>query len=90
MSSAIAKIILNQPVPKLCRDCKFFKKSDISVFKKIDKIQYGVCTYQYSLDLVTGEKKYDYASIVRQYTCKETFYEENEKTNENEESWWKF
>ena len=69
---------------------EFCIKKMNSWIKKIDKIQYGVCTYQYSLDLVTGEKKYDYASIVRQYTCKETFYEENEKTNENEESWWKF
>jgi len=42
------------------------------------------------MDLVTGEKKYEYASIIRQYTCKGTFYEEIEKTNENEESWWKF
>lgn len=89
MSYATAKIMLNQPVPKLCRDCKYFKPSTI-MLKGLDKVQYGICTYQHSLDLVTGEKKYEYASIVRQYTCKETFYEEKEKTNENEESWWKF
>jgi len=88
--TAIVKIIFNQPIPKLCRDCKFFKKSDSKIFSKIDKIQYGICTYQHSMDLVTGEKKYEYASIIRQYTCKGTFYEEIEKTNENEESWWKF
>jgi len=47
----------------------------------------GKCTYEKKVDLVSGEITYEYASIVREYTCKEEFYIENDKPVS---SWEKF
>lgn len=48
--------------PPLCVDCKHFLPPDIFQSNRAD---YGHCRQFYDINLVTGEKKYDFASIAR-------------------------
>lgn len=86
--SPLVKLLPNQSLPKLCYNCKYFSPAK-SMINNIDKNQYGRCTYFRNIDVVTGEISYDLASVVREYTCKETLYEEKE-VMETKKSWWKF
>lgn len=51
--------------PPLCIDCKHFLNSD--PFFKANRAEYGHCRQFYNINLVTGEKTYDFASIARSY-----------------------
>ena len=67
------KIIKNvTEIPKLCINCKYFKKNNFynNTFAK--------CTKTYMIDVVDGTHKYSYASIAREYECKEKYFEQKE------------
>ena len=69
--SHIVKIINSvTPLPKLCKDCKYLKKGIFSDYT------FAECTKIYTIDLIAGSRKYDYASIAREYDCKEKYFEE--------------
>ena len=66
------KIIQNViKMPYLCIDCKYFKYSSLFPNTKLSK-----CTKIFEIDLVTGNKIYQYASLAREYNkCKEEYFE---------------
>lgn len=66
-----------QPTPNLCKDCKYFKP--YSSTNHSMRYSLGKCTYEHQIDLVSGRITYEYASIAREYRCKEQFYVKAEK-----------
>lgn len=74
--TVIQKIISGKPLPNLCRNCKYFMPDKSYLFNSKSKVEFGKCTYEQKIDLVTGDVSYDYASIVREFTCKGEFYKE--------------
>lgn len=75
--SPTVKLLHTQPMPKLCKNCKYYQPYP-SNYKPMRE-SLGKCTYEKKVDLVSGDISYEYASIVREYTCKEEFYVEQEK-----------
>lgn len=74
--SKTIKYIDGDKMPNICRDCKYFRKSHYLYHYTIEL---GKCTKISNLDLVTGFKTYNYASVVREFDCKGNWYEENKK-----------
>jgi hypothetical protein len=75
--SKCVKYIEGEKMPSICRECKYFRKT-YSMY--IDSLEFGKCTKVSNLDLVTGCKTYNYASIIREFECKGDWYEENKTT----------
>lgn len=60
--SSIKFVAGKTTVPPLCKNCRYFRlEQNISTSRCL---KYG------SLNLVTGEIKYEYADIAREYECK--------------------
>jgi hypothetical protein len=61
--------------PVLCKDCKWIRidKSYKGFFTKREhtprELEYSLCAKYTRVDLVSGQKKYEYASIAREYKC---------------------
>lgn len=53
----------SQSSPPLCINCKYFIPQD--PFCRTNKAEYGHCRQFYNFHLVTGERKYEFASIAR-------------------------
>lgn len=71
---------------KLCKNCKWFLKN--STFEKHEHaLEHGYCKKDGRINLVTGEIRYESASITRVYVCLGTKYEPIDTTNlENKET----
>ena len=78
---------LNDVKPNLCRNCVHFMPNKLFSTKDINRYAHGKCKYYHSIDLVTGEIEYKYASIAREYDCKEEHYAQKEVVPK---TWWKF
>jgi hypothetical protein len=65
------KLIKNiSKIPYLCVNCKYLKRDSIFC-----NTTFARCTRFYEIDVVSGRKKYDYASISRNYKCEEKYFE---------------
>lgn len=75
--SPTLKQVHTQPMPKLCKDCKYFKPYPSSSSQM--RYSLGQCTYEHRIDLVSGKITYEFASVAREYSCKEQFYVKNDE-----------
>ena len=67
------KIIQNvTKMPYLCIDCKYFKYDSL-----LYNGTFAKCTKIFKIDLVSGKRVYEYASLAREFDCKEKYFEKN-------------
>jgi hypothetical protein len=60
---------------KLCKDCRHFKPPPDPLMQ----LKNGFCTKEGKVNLVDGATTYQYAEITRVYTCKEKWWEPQNK-----------
>lgn len=78
-------------MPNLCRNCKHFIPNKEFHRNTPQYIEYGRCGYYQKVNLVSGKIEYDYASVVREYKCNETYFEQKDPSKSFEEiPWWAF
>lgn len=66
-------ITKNQAYPKLCKDCKHFRRDETFV----DDLKYGRCIKKIKVNLVDGSHIVPYAEIVRTFDCKGKWWEDD-------------
>lgn len=78
---------LSDPKPNLCRNCVHFMPNKVFSKNDISRYAHGKCGYYHSIDLVTGETEYKYASTAREFDCNEEHFVQKIVTPKK---WWQF
>jgi hypothetical protein len=73
-STIVKHIEGKNDLPKLCKDCKYFRPDNFyflsDIFFTDNRYRFGKCSKSMDIDLLSGKKTYDYASTVREFNCK--------------------